>query len=145
MLRLVNILLPFSAFVCLLVPSVASGQEPDFRPPHDSTLMERFEHEYGRSSGGARNELIVLPDLPPTLEQLAMGYVRYAVPYSSLVILPKLPDHVKVIPDGFRLSRSWSVGISNGQASNWGEFPNAYLDARTLSFPATGRGGAPRR
>lgn len=38
-----------------------------------------------------------------------------------------------------------SVGFSNGQAQNWGSFPNAYLDARTLSFPHSGRGGGRRR
>ena len=27
------------------------------------------------------------------------------------------------------------VNVSNGQAQNWGVFPNSYLDARTLSFP----------
>ena len=27
------------------------------------------------------------------------------------------------------------ITLSNGQAWNWGAFPDSYLDARTLSFP----------
>lgn len=45
--------------------------------------------------------------------------------------------------------RSGGFGLHNGQAHNWhsfpGDFPIGYLDARTLSFPHSGRGGGKRR
>lgn len=136
-----------SSVLALVVSLVSSSnglaQEPDSLPLHDSTLMERFNQIMAEREA-TKPMTIYLPDLPPTLEELAAGYSRPVVPFSSIVV-PQLPKSIKVLPDGFRLGKSWSVGISNGQASNWGAFPNAYLDARTLSFPATGRGGAPRR
>lgn len=44
-----------------------------------------------------------------------------------------IPRRVSVISDG--ILRTKHLTISNGQAWNWSPFPDAYLDARTLSMP----------
>ncbi len=46
-----------------------------------------------------------------------------------------LPNRVEVFGAGFVIV-SPRVTISNGSAYNWGPYPNSFLDARTLSFPA---------
>lgn len=43
---------------------------------------------------------------------------------------------IDIIP--YQVRSSWFT-ISNGQAHNWGPYPDSYLDARTLSFPISGR------
>lgn len=58
------------------------------------------------------------------------------VSMSSIVEIQRenLPSRVTVIDNNtLRLGPHFTV--SNGQAWNWGPFPDAYLDARTLSFP----------
>lgn len=45
------------------------------------------------------------------------------------------PERVFVILPNNTLEAWGRVNVSNGQAQNWGPFPNSYLDARTLSFP----------
>ena len=45
-----------------------------------------------------------------------------------------LPSRVTVI-DNNTLRLGPHFNVSNGQAWNWSPFPDAYLDARTLSFP----------
>ena len=59
-----------------------------------------------------------------------------AVSMTSVVIIPQhaLPARVTVL-DNNTLRMGKHFNISNGQAGNWGPFPDAYLDARTLSFP----------
>ena len=59
-----------------------------------------------------------------------------AVSMTSVVIIPQhaLPARVTVL-DNNTLRMGQHFNISNGQAGNWGPFPDAYLDARTLSFP----------
>lgn len=55
---------------------------------------------------------------------------------SSIVEIQRenLPSRVTVIDNNtLRLGPHFTV--SNGQAWNWSPFPDAYLDARTLSFP----------
>ena len=47
----------------------------------------------------------------------------------------ELPSRVFIILPNNTLEAWGRVNISNGQAQNWGPFPNSYLDARTLSFP----------
>lgn len=58
------------------------------------------------------------------------------VSMTSVVVIQKenLPARVTVIDNNtLRLGRHFTIG--NGQAWNNGSFPDAYLDARTLSFP----------
>lgn len=45
------------------------------------------------------------------------------------------PERVFVILPNNTLEVWGRVNVSNGQAQNWGPYPNSYLDARTLSFP----------
>ena len=45
-----------------------------------------------------------------------------------------LPSRVTVI-DNNSLRLGPHFNLSNGQAWNWSPFPDAFLDARTLSFP----------
>lgn len=88
-------------------------------------------------------EPFVLPDtvvhmIPwmPSYEVMAPVGGKPAISMTSLVLLPKvtLPRRVRVFEGSpRRLSRRLTV--SNGQAWNWGPYPDAYLDARTLSFP----------
>lgn len=58
-------------------------------------------------------------------------------PTTSVVKVPPLhhdpPKHVTVLKNNV-LSMP-GLSISNGQAWNWGIFPDAFLDARTISVP----------
>ena len=45
------------------------------------------------------------------------------------------PERVFVVLPNNTLEVWGRVNVSNGQAQNWGPYPNSYLDARTLSFP----------
>lgn len=62
--------------------------------------------------------------------------VQPTVSMTSVVIIPenKLPSRVTVINNN-TLRMGSHFNISNGQAWNGSPFPDAYLDARTLSFP----------
>ena len=126
-----------SAAVAFAVAAAAAlsgaAQEPgrpDVPEESDSTIIQRFEQMLLERGDSLRMSDIYLPDLPDM-----DGYrPQRAVSMSSVLIAPKLPGRV-VVTNGFRIGRAWSVTISNGQASNWGPYPNSYLDARTLSFP----------
>lgn len=62
--------------------------------------------------------------------------VKPAVSMTSVVVIHKedLPSRVTVIDNNtLRLGRHFT--ISNGQAWNNGSFPDAFLDARTISVP----------
>lgn len=64
--------------------------------------------------------------------------VRPMISMTSLVtgMHREIPERVFVILPNNTLEAWGRVNVSNGQAWNWGPFPNSYLDARTLSFPA---------
>ena len=64
--------------------------------------------------------------------------VRPMISMTSLVtgMHRERPERVFVILPNNTLEAWGRVNVSNGQAWNWGPFPNSYLDARTLSFPA---------
>ena len=62
--------------------------------------------------------------------------VKPSVTMTSVVVIQKenLPSRVTVIDNNtLRLGRHFT--ISNGQAWNNGSFPDAFLDARTISMP----------
>ncbi len=62
--------------------------------------------------------------------------VRPSVTMSSIVNVYNKPMPRRVVVlDNNTLRVLRHIDISNGQASNWGDFPNSFLDARTLSFP----------
>lgn len=61
--------------------------------------------------------------------------VQPVVPMSSVVVVTReqLPRRVHVIDNMTLLGPRFM--LSNGQASNWGPYPDSYLDARTISLP----------
>lgn len=62
--------------------------------------------------------------------------VRSAVPMTSVVVVRQeyLPVRTMVLRNNtLRIGRY--IIISNGQAENWGPYPDGYLDARTISLP----------
>lgn len=63
--------------------------------------------------------------------------VRPMISMTSLVtgMHRERPERVFVILPNNTLEAWGRVNVSNGQAWNWGPYPNSYLDARTLSFP----------
>ena len=71
--------------------------------------------------------------------------VKPSVTMTSVVVIQKenLPSRVTVIDNNtLRLGRHFT--ISNGQAWNNGSFPDAFLDARTISMPLPRSGVAAR-
>lgn len=90
-----------------------------------------------------RNKGFQLPDslahLSPWSEDFrTMSPIRTKpkVSMTSVVVIQNenLPARVTVIDNNsLRLGRHFTIG--NGQAWNNGSFPDAYLDARTLSMP----------
>lgn len=117
------------AVAALFLSLAVSAQEPkkfDFARP-DST----------RTTGGF--------SLPDSLAHLSPWKQEYrtlpetskpAVSMTSIVAIPweNMPSRVTVLNNNtLRLGPHFT--ISNGQAWNFSPFPDAYLDARTLSFP----------
>ena len=72
----------------------------------------------------------------PDYETMEPLEIQPAVSMTSLVLVPmnNLPSKVRVTENN-SLRLIPHITLSNGQAWNWGAFPDSYLDARTLSFP----------
>lgn len=91
-----------------------------------------------------RTPSFVLPDSLAHMSPWKTDYrtkapikTKPTVSMSSMVVIQQenLPANVTVINNNtLRLGRHFN--LSNGQAWNFSPFPDAYLDARTLSFPA---------
>ena len=89
------------------------------------------------------NPVFTLPDSlahlspwRPDYETMGPMRTKPKISMSSIVEIQRenLPSRVTVIDNNtLRLGPHFTV--SNGQAWNWSPFPDAYLDARTLSFP----------
>ncbi|MEG0789966.1 MAG: hypothetical protein RSB23_08090 [Alistipes sp.] len=81
------------------------------------------------------DSLAYLAPFKPTFQNLQLVKVAPVVSMTSIVSVKRkaLPSHVMVIDNNTLRVRK--VSISNGQAWNWSSFPDAHLDARTLSFP----------
>lgn len=117
------------AAAALLAALTAMAQEPN---PFDYIRRDT-----------TRNRGFQLPDslahLSPWREDFrTVSPVRTKpkVSMTSVVVIQNenLPARVTVIDNNtLRLGRHFTIG--NGQAWNNGPFPDAYLDARTLSFP----------
>lgn len=102
----------------------------------------------GRNKGfrlpdSMRYDKLVLPDSlahmsPWHPDQKVKGFKpsKPSVSMTSVVVVEpeKLPSRVSVI-DNNSLRLGSHFNVSNGQAWNSSPFPDAYLDARTLSFP----------
>ena len=114
--------------VALAAALTALGQEPKFE----------FKRDTLRRHAG-----FALPDSmthlsPMKTETMRLLPVRAKpmVSMSSVIAIRRenLPDNVTVLNNNtLRLGPQFN--LSNGQAWNWSPFPDAYLDARTLSFP----------
>ena len=71
-----------------------------------------------------------LPVLPP----LRLKVYPWESEISVVQVRNRLPVHIDV-PRNTPRRIATSLWISNGQAWNWGAYPDAFLDARTLSMP----------
>lgn len=119
-------------FLALTAALAAGSQTPELpvgeltrrKPELDLTLPDSLQHQ---------RQWINLT--PQGVEKLQLEPV---ISMSSLMRerQQNLPRSVKVGVDRVTNSLRWGrLSISNGQAWNWGAYPNSYLDARTLSFP----------
>ena len=116
------------AAVALAVALTASAQEPKFDFKRDTT----------RTSGFALpDSLAHMSPWKPDYKTMVPVKTKPTVSMTSVVVIQKenLPSRITVIDNNtLRLGQHFT--LSNGQAWNWSPFPDAYLDARTLSFPA---------
>ncbi len=90
---------------------------------------------------GVETSTYTMPDINtwrPEDATIDRHSVRPMISMTSLVtgMHREQPERVFVILPNNTLEAWGRVNVSNGQAWNWGPFPNSYLDARTLSFPA---------
>lgn len=116
------------AAAALVAVLTASAQEPKFDFKRDTTT---------------RIPEFTLPDSlahfspwKPDYKTMSPFKTKPSVSMTSVVVIQKenLPSRVTVINNNtLRLGPRFT--LSNGQAWNWSPFPDAYLDARTLSFP----------
>lgn len=116
------------AVAALLTALTIAAQEPVFTlPKRDTSRLPRFT---------LPDSLAHMSPWKPDYEAMEPLPVKPTVSMSSVVVIKRenLPAHVTVIDNNtLRLGRYFN--LSNGQAWNWSPFPDAYLDARTLSFP----------
>ena len=122
----------FILAAALLAALAISAQEPNkfgLKKP-DSPRSGKYE-----LPDSLRNKF-ELPDSLAHLSPEGRMKVKPSVTMTSVVVIHKenLPSRVTVIDNNtLRLGRHFT--ISNGQAWNNGSFPDAFLDARTISMP----------
>lgn len=99
----------------LELPRVDTTRNTGFRLPDSLAHMSPWNPRYNRFSGQKN---------------------KPSVSMTSVIAIQRenLPSRVTVI-DNNTLRLGSHLNLSNGQAWNWSPFPDAYLDARTLSFP----------
>ena len=115
------------AAVALVVALAASAQEPKFDFKRDTTRLPGFT---------LPDSVAHLSPWKPDYRMMAPIRTKPTVSMTSVVVIQRenLPSRVTVI-DNNTLRLGGHFTLSNGQAWNWSPFPDAYLDARTLSFP----------
>ena len=119
----------FILAVALLAALAISAQEPNkfgLKKP-DSPRSGKYE---------LPDSLAHLSPWKPDYRAEGKMKVKPSVTMTSVVVIQKenLPSRVTVIDNNtLRLGRHFT--ISNGQAWNNGSFPDAFLDARTISVP----------
>lgn len=124
-------LIPLTALAfALVLARPAAAQEPSkYRfAPADSLPAELHFETY--------DSLARHRPYSPDFRAAEPGEAVPAVSMTSVAVIPQnaLPARVTVLDNNtLRMGRHFN--ISNGKAENWGPFPDAYLDARTLSFP----------
>lgn len=120
-----------AAAVALLLALTVSARDPEPR-------FELKPDTVRRTTPGFTlpDSLSHLSPWKPDYRTMAPIRTKPAVSMTSVVVIQRenLPSRVTVI-DNNTLRLGPHFNLSNGQAWNWGPFPNAYLDARTLSFP----------
>ena len=118
----------FILAVALLAALAISAQEPNkFGLKKPDSLRNKFE---------LPDSLAHLSPWKPDYRAEGRMKVKPSVTMTSVVVIHKenLPSRVTVIDNNtLRLGRHFT--ISNGQAWNNGSFPDAFLDARTISVP----------
>lgn len=116
------------AVLALFAALAVTAQEPVFKlPKRDTARMPRFT---------LPDSLAHMSPWKPDYEAMEPLSVKPVVSMTSVVVIKRenLPARVTVIDNNtLRLGRYFN--LSNGQAWNWSPFPDAFLDARTLSFP----------
>ena len=115
------------AAVALAVAVAASAQEPKFDFKRDTTRLPGFT---------LPDSVAHLSPWKPDYRTMAPIRTKPPVSMTSVVVIQRenLPSRVTVI-DNNTLRLGGHFTLSNGQAWNWSPYPDAYLDARTLSFP----------
>ena len=119
----------FILALALLAALAISAQEPNkfgLKKP-DSPRSGKYE---------LPDSLAHLSPWKPDYRAEGKMKVKPSVTMTSVVVIQKenLPSRVTVIDNNtLRLGRHFT--ISNGQAWNNGSFPDAFLDARTISMP----------
>lgn len=127
------------------VPGLASGTGqapsdpvPERRPGAAPSLPGTPERPDSTGTGtfALPDSLAHLSPWSPDFRTMEPIRTRPAVSMTSVVELRQenLPRRIMVI-DNNTLRLGEHFNLSNGQAWNWGPYPNAFLDARTLSFP----------
>ena len=120
-----------AAAVALLLALTVSARDPEPR-------FELKPDTVRRTTPGFTlpDSLSHLSPWKPDYRTMAPIRTKPAVSMTSVVVIQRenLPSRVTVI-DNNTLRLGPHFNLSNGQAWNWGPFPDAYLDARTLSFP----------
>ena len=100
------------AAAALAVALAASAQEPKFDFRRDSTRTSGFT-------------------LPDSLAHMS----PWKPDYKTMAPVRTKPTVSMTVIDNNTLRLGQHFNLSNGQAWNWSPFPDAFLDARTLSFP----------
>lgn len=116
--------------VALAVAMTAAAQEPKFELPRRDSL--RLQPQGFKLPDSLAHMTPWNPDYS-TMEPIK---TKPAVSMTSVVVIQRenLPGRVAVINNN-TLRMGAHFNLSNGQAWNHSPFPDAYLDARTLSFP----------
>lgn len=117
-----------TALALTLAARTVAAQEPPLLGPERDSL--RFE--YALPPDAPRF------DAPPHPDYAVMAPLPTHNNALPEVFLPRkrLPGRIAVLDNNtLRLNRRIRVELSNGQAWNWSPYPDAFLDARTLSFP----------
>lgn len=129
----------FILAAALLAALAISAQEPNkfgLKKP-DSPRSGKYElPDSLRNKFELPDSLAHLSPWKPDYRAEGKMKVKPSVTMTSVVVIQKenLPSRVTVIDNNtLRLGRHFT--ISNGQAWNNGSFPDAFLDARTISMP----------
>ena len=123
-----------SLLAALAAAAAVSAQEPRTSglPQADSLRIDTMHRAVPTLSDTAPRHAFRIPVW--MMEPAHPRKFNPAVSMTSVILRPEPPRKVTVIGNN-TLHAGGHFTVSNGQAWNWSPFPDAYLDARTLSFP----------